>query len=307
MGRIVVLGSLNVDLVAKVPHLPRPGETVMAESLQTFPGGKGANQAAAAARLGGSVTIIGRVGRDAFGTMLLQSLEGDGVNVSRVARDAEAPTGTALILVDPHGENVITVAAGANARLSVDEVRRALDGLDPSDLLVLQLEIPPQVARTAIEAARRKHVRTLLNAAPAGRLDSSLLAGLDILVTNESETAALVGRPIDDTRSAGYAAVELHQRGVQLAIVTLGAAGSVFCLNGSAEPVDPFTVTAVDSTAAGDAFVGALAVALSDGVAVPGALRLANAAGAIAASRAGAQNSLPRREDLERLFGVQWP
>ena len=307
MGHIVVLGSLNVDLVANVSHLPRPGETVMAESLQTFPGGKGANQAAAAARLGGTVAIVGRVGTDAFGTLLLESLERDGVNVSGVARDEAAPTGTALILVDPNGENVITVAAGANASLGAGEVRRALAALDPTGLLVLQLEIPPPIARAAIEGARRKHVRILLNAAPAGRLDPSLLAGLDILVVNEPETAALVGRPVDDTRSAEYAAVELHQRGVQLAVVTLGAAGSVFCLNGSAERVDPFTVTAVDSTAAGDAFVGALAVALSDGVAVPRALRLANAAGAVAASRAGAQSSLPHRDDLERLFGVKWP
>jgi ribokinase len=307
VGRIVVLGSLNVDLVAKVPHLPRPGETVMAESLQTFPGGKGANQAAAAARLGGTAAIVGRVGGDAFGTMLLESLERDGVNVSGVARDAAAPTGTALILVDPNGENVITVAAGANASLGGDEVRRALALLDPAGLLVLQLEIPPPVARAAIEGARRQHVRILLNAAPAGRLDPSLLAGLDILVTNEPETAAIVGWPVADTRSAENAAVELHQRGVALAVVTLGAAGSVFCLNGAAERVDPFAITAVDSTAAGDAFVGALAVALSDGVAVPGALRLANAAGAVAASRAGAQSSLPRRADLERLFGVRWP
>ena len=307
MGHIVVLGSLNVDLVANVSHLPRPGETVMAESLQTFPGGKGANQAAAAARLGGTVAIVGRVGTDAFGTLLLESLERDGVNVSGVARDEAAPTGTALILVDPNGENVITVAAGANASLGAGEVRRALAALDTTGLLVLQLEIPPPIARAAIEGARRKHVRILLNAAPAGRLDPSLLAGLDILVVNEPETAALVGRPVDDTRSAEYAAVELHQRGVQLAVVTLGAAGSVFCLNGSAERVDPFTVSAVDSTAAGDAFVGALAVALSDGVAVPRALRLANAAGAVAASRAGAQSSLPHRDDLERLFGVKWP
>jgi len=307
MGRIVVLGSLNVDLVARVPHLPRPGETIMAESLQTFPGGKGANQAAAAARLGGNVAMIGRVGDDAFGTMLVESLRRDGVDVSGVARDAKAPTGTALILVDPRGENVIAVAAGANASLSGDEVRHALAALDQASLLVLQLEIPPEVAGAAIEGARRKGIRTLLNAAPAGRLDPSLLVGLDVLVTNEPETAALVGRPVDDTRSAEHAAVELHQRGVQLAVVTLGAAGSVFCLDGSAEQVEPFTVTAVDSTAAGDAFVGALAVALSEGVAVPRALRLANAAGAGAAGSAGAQSSLPRRDDLERLFGVRWP
>lgn len=307
MGRIVVLGSLNVDLVAKVPHLPRPGETVMAESLQTFPGGKGANQAAAAARLGGAVAMIGRVGNDAFGSLLLENLRRDGVDINGVARDPEAPTGTALILVDPQGENVITVAAGANASLGSDEVRRALDAVDRTGLLVLQLEIPPSVARAAMEGARRNGIRTLLNAAPAGRLDPSLLAGLDVLVANEPETAALVGRPINDTPTAERAARELHEQGVGLAVVTLGAAGSVFCLDGSAERVDPFTVTAVDSTAAGDAFVGALAVALTDGIAVPQALRLANAAGAGAASKVGAQSSLPRRDDLERLFGVHWP
>lgn len=307
MSRIVVLGSLNVDLVAQVPHLPRAGETIMAESLQTFPGGKGANQAAAAARLGGNVAIIGRVGNDAFGAMLLESLARDGVDISGVARDAQAPTGTALILVDPQGENVITVAAGANARLGPDEVRRALDSVDADGLLVLQLEIPPEIARHAIDAARRKGVRTLLNAAPAGRLDRSVLRGLDVLVVNEPETAALVGRPVEDARAAERAAVELHDLGAGLAVVTLGAAGSVFSIDGSAELVNPFTIEAVDSTAAGDAFVGALAVALSDGVPVREAVRLANAAGAGAASKAGAQSSLPHRTDLERLFGVIWP
>ena len=307
MSRIVVLGSLNVDLVAQVPHLPRAGETIMAESLQTFPGGKGANQAAAAARLGGNVAIIGRVGSDAFGAMLLESLARDGVDISGVARDPQAPTGTALILVDPQGENVITVAAGANARLGPDEIRRALESVDADGLLVLQLEIPPEIAQQAIDAARQKGVRTLLNAAPAGRLDRSVLRGLDVLVVNEPETAALVGRPVEDARAAERAAVELHDLGAGLAVVTLGAAGSVFCIDGRAELVNPFTIEAVDSTAAGDAFVGALAVALSDGVPVREAVRLANAAGAGAASKAGAQSSLPDRADLARLFGVQWP
>ncbi len=307
MGRIVVLGSLNVDLVAQVSHLPAPGETVLADSLQTFPGGKGANQAAGAARLGGSVAMIGRVGNDAFGSMLLESLTRDGADITGVARDPQAPTGTALILVDPQGENVIAVSPGANANLGADEIRRALDAVDADGLLVLQLEIPPQVVREVIGSARRKGIRTLLNAAPAGRVKISDLVGLDVLVTNEPETSALVGWPVDDTPAAERAAVELHREGVHLAVVTLGAAGSVFCLDGSAEHVEPFRVTAVDSTAAGDAFVGALAVALSDGIEVSKALRLANAAGAGAASKAGAQSSLPHRGDLERLFGVRWP
>ncbi len=307
MGRIVVLGSLNIDLVARVPHLPRAGETVLAESLQTFPGGKGANQAAAAARLGGTVAIVGRVGNDAFGATLIESLRLDGVDTKGVARDASAPTGTALILVDPQGENTIAVASGANGNLDIDQVDAALSGLSSSDLLVLQLEIPPLVARAAIAQAQRKRIRTLLNAAPSGRIAVSDLKGLDILVTNEPETAALVGHPVVDPGAAIAAAVQLHNQGIGIAVVTLGAAGSVFCENGTTQRVEPFAVTAVDSTAAGDAFVGALAVAVSDGVALPEAIRLANAAGAGAASKVGAQSSLPRRADLERLFGLRWP
>jgi len=307
MGRIVVLGSLNVDLVAQVPHLPRAGETVLADSLQTFPGGKGANQAAAAARLGGTVAMVGRVGDDDFGVMLTDSLRQAGVSTDGVVRDPQAPTGTALILVDPQAENVIAVAPGANARLGSEEVGRALDALDTGDLLVLQLEIPPAAVREAIEAARGKRIRVLLNASPAGRLKLEDLDGLDVVVTNELETAALVGRPVADVAGATRAAAELHDRGVHLAVVTLGSAGSVFCEDGQAQRVDPFPVAAVDSTAAGDAFVGALAVALTDGVGLPEAVRLANAAGAGAVSKVGAQSSLPQRGDLERLFGVRWP
>lgn len=307
MGRIVVLGSLNTDLVATVRHLPRPGETVLADALRTFPGGKGGNQAAAAARLGGAVSMIGRVGSDTFGEDLLASLRRDGVDTSRVARDLKTPTGTALILVDPVGENVIAVSPGANATLSDDEVRGALEAVEPGGLLVLQLEIPAAVVRQAIEGARRQKIRVLLNAAPVREFDASSIDGLDILVANESEASALVGRTVTDMSSASDAARELHDRGVRLAVITLGAAGSVFCEDGRAERVGPFTVMAVDSTGAGDAFVGALAVALSEVIAVPDAVRLANAAGAGAASKAGAQSSLPRRADLERLFGVRWP
>jgi len=307
MGRIVVLGSLNTDLVANVRHLPRAGETVLADSLQTFPGGKGGNQAAAAARLGGVVRMVGRVGTDTFGEHLLSSLQKDGVDTSGVARDARAPTGTALILVDPRGENVIAVSPGANATLGQDEVERAIESVDSGGLLVLQLEIPATVVRQAIEGARKRRIRVLLNAAPVREFDPADIAGLDILVANEPETSALVGRPVVDVGSATDAARALHDRGVELAVITLGAAGSVFCENGRAELVEPFHVVAVDSTAAGDAFVGALAVALTGGVELRLALRYANAAGATAASRPGAQSSLPRRGELEQLVGVKWP
>lgn len=307
MARIVVLGSLNTDLVATVRHLPGPGETVLADALQTFPGGKGGNQAAAAARLGGVVRMVGRVGSDAYGQGLLASLEQDGVDTSGVARDSVAPTGTALILVDPRGENVIAVSPGANATLGEEEVERALEAVDQGGLLVLQLEIPATVVRQAIAGARRRGIRVLLNAAPVREFDPANIDGLDILVANEPETSVLVGRPVTDVPSATQAARVLHDRGVGVAVITLGAAGSVFCEDGRAERVEPFAVRAVDSTGAGDAFVGALAVALTAGVELGLALQYANAAGAGAASRPGAQSSLPRRADLARLFGLKWP
>jgi ribokinase len=307
MGRIVVLGSLNTDLVARVRHLPGPGETVLADQLQKFSGGKGGNQAAAAARLGAVVQMVGRVGGDPFGDDLIASLHNDGVDTSGIERDHDAPTGTALILVDPKGENVIAVAPGANANLGTSEVDRALHAVGPTDLLVLQLEIPAGVVRQAIAGARRQGIPILLNAAPVREFDASGIEGVDILVANEPETSVLVGHAVTDVRSATDAARRLHERGVGLAVITLGAAGSVFCQNGQAGFVEPFAIEAVDSTGAGDAFVGALAAALTSGIELRPALRYANAAGAGAASKAGAQTSLPSRADLERLFGVRWP
>jgi ribokinase len=300
---IVVLGSLNVDLVARVPALPRPGETARGGRLQTFTGGKGANQAVAAARLGWRVAMVGRVGRDAGGDALLGQLEGDGVDVAGVARDDEEPTGTALIMVDAAGENLIAVASGANGLVGAADVERALRAVGSDGLLVLQLEIPVAAAALAIREGRR----VLLNAAPAAELDAGLLRRLEALVVNESEAAALLGRPVPDAAAGLEAARDLHAAGARLAVVTMGAAGSALCDAGGPRRVDPFPVTAVDTTAAGDAFVGALAVGLAAGLPAPAAARLASAAGAAAASREGAQTSLPGTADLERLFGVRTP
>ena len=296
MAGIVVLGSLNVDLVARVPALPRPGETVLGGRLLTFSGGKGANQAVAAARLGGGVAMVGRVGRDAGGDALLHQLALDGVDASGVARDAEEPSGAALIIVDAHGENLIAVAPGANGRVGDAEVERALGAAAPDGLLVLQLEIPMPAAARAI----RGHGRVLLNAAPAAPLDAGLLRGLEALVVNESEASAVLGRAVPGLE----AAAELYAAGVALAVVTLGAAGAAMCDADGPRLAEPFRVTPVDTTAAGDAFVGALAVGLAAGRTAAEAVRLGNAAGAAAATRPGAQESLPRLADLERLFGA---
>jgi ribokinase len=300
VGRIVVLGSLNVDLVARVPALPRPGETVLGGRLETFTGGKGGNQAVAAARLGGRVAMVGRVGRDAGGDSLVEQLSHDGVDVSGVARDAVEPTGTALVMVDSAGENLIAVARGANGQVDASDVERALAAAEPDGLLVLQLEVPLEAVAPAIRRGRR----VLLNAAPASAaLDVGLLAGLEALVVNESEAAALLGNEL-----AGLdAARELHAAGPRVAVVTLGAAGAALCDADGPRRVEPFPVRAVDTTAAGDAFVGALAVGLAAGWSANRAARLASAAGAAAAAWAGAQASLPSADDLRRRFGVEVP
>ena len=301
MGRIVVLGSLNTDLVTMVPHLPRPGETVLGDALHTFLGGKGANQAVAAARLGGRVSMVGRVGADPFGDALVDQLVDAGVDTRGVTRDPALPTGTALIVVDSAGQNQIAVAPGVNQAVGEEEVAGALAMLGPDDLLLVQLEVPLAAVREAVLQTR---AAVLLNAAPPLRLDGNLLQRLDV---NETEAEVLFARTVTGPEAAAEVTSIARAAGVDLAIVTLGAAGAVFGDGRSSELVAPFRVQAVDATAAGDAFVGALAVALTAGTPASAAVRLANAAGAAATTRRGAQSSLPSPSDLKRLFGIDWP
>jgi len=305
LARILVLGSLNMDLAVTVPRLPRLGETVVGERLGRYPGGKGANQAVAAARLGGRVAMVGRVGADDFGPELVQNLTANGVDASGVLPDSTAATGAALIFVGPDGQNMIAVAPGANARLDAADVERAVDRLRPGDMLVMQLETPMTVIRPATAAARHAGARVVLNAAPAQRLDPELLDQIDALVVNEREAELLV---VTD-RLAGAldheaAAVALRAMGPRIAVVTLGPAGSVFCDETGVHHVEPFPVKAIDATGAGDAFVGALAVGLANGLPTEAAMRLANAAGAAATTSLGAQVALPNLKDIHRLFGL---
>ena len=304
-----MLGSLNMDLVVTVPHLPRPGETVLGERLGRYPGGKGANQAVAAARLGGRAALVGRVGGDDFGPELVENLTANGVDASGVEPDNSAATGAALIFVGPEGQNMIAVAPGANGRLDKVDIERAVATLQSGDVLVMQLEIPMAVITPAAVAARRAGGRVLLNAAPAQRLDQGLLEQVDTLVVNEREAEFLV---VDD-RVAGVlanedvpeaAAAALRAMGPRIAIVTLGPAGSVYCDETGVHRVEPFRVKSIDATGAGDAFVGALAVGLANGLPVQAAMRFANAAGAAATTLLGAQAALPRLDDLRRLFGL---
>ena len=302
-GRIVVLGSLNADLVVAVPRLPRPAETVLGDRLRTFPGGKGANQAVAAARLGGSVCMVGRVGQDAFGDLLLQSLAADGVDTAAVDRDPDEPTGVALILVEEGGQNLIAVAPGANARVGPREVERAADHLNAESVLLLELEVPLPVVDSAAVAAHQRGSRVILNAAPATSvLPEGLLRHVDVLVVNEVEAATLFGssvQSLEDAAAAGRAALE---QGTGAAIVTLGAAGAVVVQPAGVSPIGAYPVVAVDTTAAGDAFVGALALSLLRGADLVAAARLGAAAGAAAVTRPGAQSSLPTPADVQALL-----
>ena len=302
MARIVVLGSLNLDLVVTVPRLPQPGETVLGQQLSQYPGGKGANQAVAAARLGGQVALVGRVGNDSFGASLITNLESNGVDASGVAVDAAEPTGAALIYVEEGGQNMIAVAPGANATVGPGDAQRAVARLGPRDLLVMQLEIPIAVIEQAALAARRAGASILLNAAPAQGLEPGLLSQLDTLVVNEREANALV-----DQKDPSLAAAALHTNGPKIVIVTLGPSGSLFCDETGVHRVEPFPVKAIDTTGAGDAFMGALAVGIARGLATGAAVRFANAAGAAASSSLGAQAALPRLDDLRRLFGLHVP
>ncbi len=297
-ARIVVLGSLNLDLTVTLPRLPQAGETMLGQRLGTFPGGKGANQAVAAARLGGDVSMVGRVGSDVSGDLLIRNLEANGVNSSGVERDTTEPTGRALILVAEDGQNMIVVVAGANAAVDQMDVQRATAQLRPGDVLVMQLEIPLAAVEQAVAAGRRARAFVLLNAAPARRLEPSLLRQLDGLVLNEQEAGTLA----DPIRDPADAARALHQAGAKLVAVTLGPKGCILCDEGGARSVEPFKVDAVDTTGAGDAFVGALAFGLASRISPMAAVRLANAAGAAASTSVGAQEALPRPEDLRRLF-----
>jgi len=299
MARILVLGSLNMDLVVTVPHLPRPGETVLGERLGRYPGGKGANQAVAAARLGGRAAFVGRVGGDDFGPELIENLTANGVDASGVEPDNSAATGAALIFVGPDGQNMIAVAPGANGRLDKFDIERAVAKLQSGDVLVMQLEIPMDVIMQAAQAARRAGAHVVLNAAPAQRLDAGLLNQVEALVVNEREARDLVNETSPEAMVQA-----LHAIGPRIAIVTLGPSGSVYCDETGVHRVEPFHVKSIDATGAGDAFVGALAVGLANGLPAEAEIRFANAAGAAATTSLGAQAALPRMEDLRRLFGL---
>jgi len=294
--RVVVVGGINMDLVVRVPRLPRPGETVAGDNLLRAPGGKGANQAVALARLGASVTLVGRVGHDAFGRELSLGLREAGV-ATRWVLGADRPTGAALIMVDESGENSIAVAPGANGDLLPEDIPRRV--IEAADVVSAALEVPLPSIEEAFRLARLAGVRTVLNAAPAVPVPSSLLRVSDVVVCNEVELATLVDRDVPFGHEA-HAARMLALAADQVAVVTLGERGALAVEGDRVFEQPAFSVARVDSTGAGDAFVGGFIRALADGPAQ--ALRFGCAAGGLATTRAGAQPSMPALAEVETLL-----
>ncbi|MCE5251998.1 ribokinase [bacterium] len=300
---IVVIGSSNTDMIIKVARIPKPGETVIGGVFSTAPGGKGANQAVSAARAGGKVVFIARVGEDMFGEQALNGFINDGIDVSHIAKDPSAPSGVALIFVDEKGENSIAVASGANARVSPSDMDAAREALVSAGNVLMQLEIPLETVEIAAKTACVNGVRVILNPAPAQPLGDDLLKNVSILTPNETEAELLTGIRVENERDAAKAADKLLDKGVGTVLITLGARG-VFAAAPDFRGIIPaFRVQqAVDTTAAGDVFNGVLAVSLAEGKCLVDAVRFSNAAAALSVTRLGAQTSAPYRSEIEEFL-----
>jgi ribokinase len=301
--RVLIVGSANVDFTVALARLPRPGETVTDGTLLVARGGKGANQAVAARRLGADVRLLACVGDDASGREIRQALADEGIGVGAMRATGEAATGTALIVVDAEGRNQIAVAPGANRRLGVEMVRRHAGAIAWADVVVCQLETPLPTVSWVLGEARRRGVTTILNPAPVPDGPLDLWQTVDYLTPNLGEAARLSGLAVTDHPSAVEAARALRARGVGTVLVTLGDDGALLVAADDVTHVPSIRVTAVDSTAAGDAFNGALAVALAERQPLGDALRFANATAALACTRRGAQPSLPSRAEVMRVLG----
>lgn len=299
---IVVVGSSNTDMIIQLDRIPRPGETILGGEFTSAAGGKGANQAVGAARAGGQVTFIARVGQDMFGDQAVAGFIKEGIDTDHVLRDKSRPSGVALIFVAKDGENSIAVAGGANGELSPTDVGKAKNLFASAGMLVMQLETPLATVQAAADLAAKASVRVILNPAPARTLPDKLLKKVAIITPNETEAELLTGIKVDSEAAASKAADKLLTRGVKTVIITLGSRGAFVAGEGVRKLVPGFKVKAVDTTAAGDVFNGALAVALGEGRPVIEAVRFANAAAAISVTRLGAQPSAPVRKEIELLL-----
>lgn len=300
---ILVFGSLNMDLVARTPRLPVKGETIVGRSFKTLPGGKGANQAVAVARLGATARMYGRVGDDSFGRLLLGSLQQAGVESADVVQDVTSQTGVAVIAVDDAGQNHIVIVPGANIQVGEEDLDRLKSRLSTADALMMQLEIPLDSVRQAASLARRANVPVILDPAPVHpELSDDLLAEVDILTPNQIEASQLTGITVDSVETAEQAGKQLCDRGIQTAIVKLGAKGVVCVTENETFHSPAFDVQVVDTVAAGDAFNAGLVVALCENHSLAEAVRWGNAAAALAVTQPGAQPSMPDRASVKALL-----
>lgn len=300
---IVVFGSLNMDLVTQTVRLPRPGETVVGQNFATVPGGKGANQAMAAARLGAETVMVGRVGNDSFGAALRQSLEAGGIKTAAIATDPDHTSGTAAIAVEQSGENQIIVVPGANAAVDRADVDRLAPYLETAQILLLQFEIPLMAVQKAAAIAQQFDLRVIVDPAPAvDRLPAGFYPHIHLLTPNQTEAARLVGFEVKDPETAAAAARILRQRGVNTVIVKLGAQGAIGDGPDGGFSQSAFAVDVVDTVAAGDAFNGGLAVALAEGQSIRSAVTWASAVAALAVTRSGAQAAMPTRSQVDAFL-----
>ncbi len=296
--KIFVIGSSNTDMVIKSEKLPAPGETILGGTFLMNAGGKGANQAVAAAKLGAEVIFVSKVGNDFFGQQAIEDFKKVGINTDFVFTDAETPSGVALILVDSKGENSIAVASGANGNLSENEVLQILSIINEGDIVLVQLEIPISTVEFAIKECLKKKATVILNPAPAQQLDEKIYQYISIITPNETEAEILTGIKVTDLATAEQAAIALHNKGIPNVIITLGSKGAYFHNQAIQKLIPTPTVTAADSTAAGDVFNGALAVGLSENQDFEKAISFACQAASISVTRMGAQASAPFRNEI---------
>jgi len=296
--KIVVIGSSNMDMVVKTDHIPVPGETVLSGSFFMNAGGKGANQAVAVSRLGGDVVFISRLGNDLFGKQFSLLFNNEGIDTRYVVFDEKLPSGIALITVDKSGENSIVVASGANSELTGADIDKALFEIENASILLLQLEIPMDTVRHAINYASSKSVKVILNPAPAAVLSPEILREIDILTPNKTEASMISGIKVSNVDTAKKAARAICNMGVKTVVITMGSAGAVVCCNGKTFLKEAKKVDTIDTTAAGDVFSGALAVAISEGKEIEAAVDFACQAATLSVTKMGAQSSIPYRNDL---------
>lgn len=297
--KIVVIGSSNTDMVVKSSRLPMPGETVLGGAFMMNPGGKGANQAVAIARLLGNVTFISKMGNDLFGKQSIEMYADENINTDYIFSDPHLPSGVALIMVDTNGENCITVASGANGSLSSHDIDKAKDIVESADIILMQLEVPMETVEYAAKMANEKGIKVILNPAPAAFLSNALLNCLYAIVPNENEAEMLSGIKVVDWESAKRAANLISLKGVKIVVITLGSKGALIKDGDNYHEVTVTKINAVDTTAAGDTFCGAFCVGLSEGLSILEAVKFANKAAGITVTREGAQAAIPFRKELQ--------